>query len=184
MKHYLFSTQRWHSSGEGSVKDIFLCPCFDFVSLHRGLASALGLQTAMDMQEKMTARREEIDTLQIKIQQLEDTGEQLRQVRTIDLPWITIWASNSGQPLPIPLHSFFSEESASSTDAFLASPRSIAGELPPGCGAAAATSATWSRQEGEETAEGWVGGASLQRQTVQKQNQTAGGHPSQGMKVL
>lgn len=106
MKHYIFSTQTWHSSGEGSVKDIFFCPCFDFVSLHHGLASALGLQTAMDMQEKMTARRAEIDTLQSKIQQLEDTGEQLRQVRTIDLLCRTnVWASNSGQPLQIPFHS-------------------------------------------------------------------------------
>ncbi|XP_075881894.1 uncharacterized protein LOC142887870 isoform X3 [Nelusetta ayraudi] len=45
-------------------------------------ADGRGLQTAMDMQEKMTARREEIDTLQGKIQQLEEAVEQLRQEKS------------------------------------------------------------------------------------------------------
>lgn len=54
------------------------------VSLRRGLAFASGLQAAMDMQEKVTARREEIDTLQGKIQELEDAVVQLRQVKTVD----------------------------------------------------------------------------------------------------
>lgn len=49
--------------------------------MHRGLASTSGLQAAVDMQEKMTARREEVDTLRGKSQQLEEEVAQLRQVR-------------------------------------------------------------------------------------------------------
>ena len=36
----------------------------------------------MDMQEKITARREQIDSLQGKIQHLEETMEKLYQVKT------------------------------------------------------------------------------------------------------
>ncbi|XP_036954412.1 coiled-coil domain-containing protein 158-like isoform X1 [Acanthopagrus latus] len=42
-------------------------------------ADGHGLQAAMDMQEKITARREQIDSLQGKIQHLEETVEKLNQ---------------------------------------------------------------------------------------------------------
>ncbi|XP_073322450.1 coiled-coil domain-containing protein 158-like isoform X3 [Pagrus major] len=42
-------------------------------------ADGHGLQAAMDMQEKITARREQIDSLQGKIQHLEETVEKLHQ---------------------------------------------------------------------------------------------------------
>lgn len=53
------------------------------VTLHCGFVSTVGLQAALDMQEKITARREQIDTLQVKIQHLEETVEKLHQVKIV-----------------------------------------------------------------------------------------------------
>ncbi len=44
-----------------------------------------GLQAAMDMQEKITAGREQIDSLQGKIQHLQETIEKLHQVKSLNL---------------------------------------------------------------------------------------------------
>lgn len=42
----------------------------------------------MDMQEKITARREQIDSLQGKIQHLEETVEKLYQVKSLMYQWL------------------------------------------------------------------------------------------------
>lgn len=47
-----------------------------------GFVSTSGLQAAMDMQEKITAKREQIDSLQSKVQHLEETMEKLYQVKS------------------------------------------------------------------------------------------------------
>lgn len=43
-----------------------------------------GLQVAMDMQEEVTARREQVDTLQGKIQHLEEAMDNLYQVENLN----------------------------------------------------------------------------------------------------
>lgn len=108
------------------------------------------------MQEKMTASREEIDALQGKIQQLEEALEQQRQVKTFEL----LREINTIVPSSIP-RTLLPEKAAPSPRALLASLRSISGEVSAALGAAAAAPATQSRQEGEETAEGGVGGSTL-----------------------
>lgn len=61
-------------------------PLWLFVSLRFGFVSTSGLQAAMDMQEKSTARREQIDTLQGKIQHLKESMEKLYQVKSFMCP--------------------------------------------------------------------------------------------------
>lgn len=58
------------------------CPLSVF-ALSGGFVSTSGLQVAVDMQKKITARREQIDSLQGKIQHLEETMEKLQQVKNL-----------------------------------------------------------------------------------------------------
>lgn len=53
----------------------YLSPC--------RFVSTSGLQVAMDMQEEITARREQVDTLQGKIQHLEEAMDNVYQVESI-----------------------------------------------------------------------------------------------------
>lgn len=59
----------------------YLCVASSFL-----LVSTPG-QAAMDMQEKITARREQIDSLQGKIQHLEETVEKQNQVKSLMYQW-------------------------------------------------------------------------------------------------
>lgn len=65
------------------VQSLALSSLWLRVTLRCGFVSTVGLQAALDMQEKITGRREQIDTLQVKIQHLEETVEKLRQVKIL-----------------------------------------------------------------------------------------------------
>lgn len=63
-----------------------LCSVRDlYVHLSCGFVSTSGLQVATDMQAEITARREQVDSLQGKIQHLEEAVEKLHQVHIIHL---------------------------------------------------------------------------------------------------
>lgn len=59
---------------------LFSCLC---VALSCGFISTSGLQVAMDMQKEITARREQVDTLQGKILHLEEAMGKIYQVKNI-----------------------------------------------------------------------------------------------------
>lgn len=81
-----------------SLSSLWLC-----VTLHCGIVSTVGLQAALDMQEKITARREQIDTLQGKIQHLEETVEKLCQVKIFS---VHVWKNNVRFRLNAVSHNF------------------------------------------------------------------------------
>lgn len=152
--HASFQSERYNLSCPKEELEDYLCSHLSV----SWLDSTSGLQVALDMQKEVTARREQVDSMQGRIQLLEDKMEKLLQVRSL-LAFDKLAVHDTANKCLLMIHFSMS----------LFSP--CPGETLPAPGDRASAPGAHLCQGGEETTRQGAGGASLQRSAAKGPDQ-------------